>query len=127
MSELADRAVNSRSRLTHTVTRMEERGLVRREACPDDGRGVLCLLTDAGFAALERAAPDHVAARPQDRVRRPCADGGRGLGVALQKIRDGLRARLTASCSARDLDAGRRLSGLATPLVSSGLRSRAFP
>ena len=39
MSELAERAVNSRSRLTHTVSRLESRGLVRREPCPDDGRG----------------------------------------------------------------------------------------
>ncbi len=60
MSELADRVVSSRSRITHTVGRMEERGLVTREACADDGRGVLCVLTDAGFARLEAAAPGHV-------------------------------------------------------------------
>ena len=40
---------------------MEERRLVYREACVDDGRGVLCVLTDAGFARLESAAPGHVA------------------------------------------------------------------
>ena len=52
----------SRSRLTHTARRMEERGLVRRTPCADDGRGVLCELTDDGLDALVAAAPGHVAA-----------------------------------------------------------------
>jgi len=60
MSVLAEELVNSRSRLTHTVRRMESRGLVRREACSDDGRGVNCVLTQEGFDLLEKAAPDHV-------------------------------------------------------------------
>lgn len=60
MSTLADDLVNSRSRLTHTVSRMERRGLVRRSSCKDDGRGVNCALTDAGYALLETAAPLHV-------------------------------------------------------------------
>ena len=60
MSELADRVISSRSRITHTVGRMEERALVHREACLDDGRGVLCVLTDAGFAVLEAAAPGYL-------------------------------------------------------------------
>lgn len=62
MSELAERAVNSRSRLTHTVTRMEARGMVTRTPCPDDRRGVWCILTDAGFAAIDAAAAGHVEA-----------------------------------------------------------------
>src|SRR3954467_14237253 len=55
MSELADRCLSSRSRLSHAVTRLEERGWVRRQVCPDDGRGLLAVLTDEGFAALEAA------------------------------------------------------------------------
>ena len=39
MSELADKVVHSRSRLTHTITRMEKRGLVERVRCSSDGRG----------------------------------------------------------------------------------------
>jgi len=61
MSELADRCLSSRSRLSHAVSRLEERGWVGRELCPDDGRGQLAVLTDNGFAALEAAAPIHVA------------------------------------------------------------------
>jgi DNA-binding MarR family transcriptional regulator len=60
MAELADSVKNSRSRITHTIARMERSGLVQRTACPSDGRGVLALLTDAGFATLERASVDHV-------------------------------------------------------------------
>jgi DNA-binding MarR family transcriptional regulator len=60
MSELADRCLSSRSRLSHAVSRLEERGWVRRQVCADDGRGQLAVLTDEGFAALEAAAPIHV-------------------------------------------------------------------
>ena len=49
-----------RSRLSHHVTRMERRGLVAREECDDDGRGAFVVLTPAGRAAIERAAPGHV-------------------------------------------------------------------
>jgi DNA-binding MarR family transcriptional regulator len=60
MSELADATQSSRSRLSHAVARLEELGWVRREACPEDRRGQLAVLTDEGFAALEAAAPMHV-------------------------------------------------------------------
>ena len=61
MSELADRCLSSRSRLSHAVSRLEERGWVRRQVCAEDGRGQLAVLTDDGFAALDAAAPVHVA------------------------------------------------------------------
>ena len=60
MSELADRCLSSRSRLSHAVSRLEERGWVRRQVCPEDGRGQLAVLTEEGFAALDAAAPVHV-------------------------------------------------------------------
>ena len=60
MSELADRCLSSRSRLSHAVSRLEERSWVRRQVCAEDGRGQLAVLTDEGFAALEAAAPVHV-------------------------------------------------------------------
>jgi DNA-binding MarR family transcriptional regulator len=60
MSELADRCLSSRSRLSHAVSRLEERTWVRRQVCAEDGRGQLAVLTDEGFAALEAAAPVHV-------------------------------------------------------------------
>ncbi|WP_242910893.1 MarR family winged helix-turn-helix transcriptional regulator [Actinomadura terrae] len=60
MAELAANASQSRSRLSHTCSRLESKGLVRRDSCPSDKRGVIAVLTDEGFAALERAARDHV-------------------------------------------------------------------
>jgi DNA-binding MarR family transcriptional regulator len=60
MSQLADECLSSRSRLSHAVSRLEERGWVRRQVCAEDGRGQLAVLTDEGFAALEAAAPVHV-------------------------------------------------------------------
>jgi DNA-binding MarR family transcriptional regulator len=61
MAEIADAVKNSRSRITHTVARLERSGLVERRQCDTDGRGVLAILTDDGFAKLERASHDHVA------------------------------------------------------------------
>lgn len=60
MSELADSAQSSRSRLSHAVARLEEAGWVRRERCSTDGRGSIAVLTDEGFAELAAAAPGHV-------------------------------------------------------------------
>ena len=62
MSELADATRSSRSRLSHAVARLEERGWVERQDCETDRRGQLARLTDAGFAALAAAAPGHVEA-----------------------------------------------------------------
>lgn len=61
MSDLADGVVHSRSRLTHTVKRLEKDGLVKRCKCNEDRRGVICSLTDAGFEQIKQAAPYHVA------------------------------------------------------------------
>jgi DNA-binding MarR family transcriptional regulator len=62
MSELADVTRSSRSRLSHAVARLEERGWVVREDCPTDRRGQIAVLTDAGFQVLVAAAPGHVRA-----------------------------------------------------------------
>lgn len=62
MSELAELVHQSRSRLTHTVSRLEKRQLVARTTCPNDRRGVWAELTEEGFELLRRAAPDHVEA-----------------------------------------------------------------
>lgn len=61
MAVLADSVSHSRSRVTHTVNRMEAAGLVSRDACVADGRGVEAVLTDHGGATLKQAAPTHVA------------------------------------------------------------------
>lgn len=62
MSQLAAQCHSSLSRLSHVVARLERRGWLRRDPCPDDGRATLARLTDDGFAKLASAAPGHVEA-----------------------------------------------------------------
>lgn len=60
MAQLADALAHSRSRVTHTVDRMQKAGYIVRAATPEDGRGIVATMTDAGFALLVEAAPMHV-------------------------------------------------------------------
>ncbi|MDQ2748020.1 MAG: MarR family transcriptional regulator [Actinomycetota bacterium] len=60
MSELAVATRSSRSRLSHAIDRLQERGWVDRADCPTDRRGQLAHLTEKGFAVLAAAAPSHV-------------------------------------------------------------------
>jgi DNA-binding MarR family transcriptional regulator len=60
MTELADATSQSRSRLSHQISRMEARGLVRRDDCEGDKRGTFAVLTPQGLEAIKRVAPYHV-------------------------------------------------------------------
>src|ERR1700761_2624808 len=62
MSQLAAMASGSMSRLSHVVSRLENRGWVRREPSPGDGRFINAVLTDAGWQKVVEPAPGHVAA-----------------------------------------------------------------
>jgi len=58
--ELGDALRWEKSRLSHQLKRMEQRGLVQRRTCPTDARGAHVALTEQGRHAIERAAPAHV-------------------------------------------------------------------
>jgi DNA-binding MarR family transcriptional regulator len=60
MAQLADSLAHSRSRVTHTIRRMEKAELVARADSPDDGRGVVAVMTERGRLLLENVAPTHV-------------------------------------------------------------------
>jgi DNA-binding MarR family transcriptional regulator len=60
MQELARSIVLSKSGLTRLVDRMVAAGLVAREPCEGDRRGLLAVLTDRGLATLRTAAPVHL-------------------------------------------------------------------
>ncbi|MER5885573.1 MarR family transcriptional regulator [Streptomyces sp. NPDC001941] len=60
MSDLAAATLQSKSRLSHQITRMESAGLVRRENCESDRRGLYAVLTDQGMATMRKVAPHHV-------------------------------------------------------------------
>ena len=50
-----------KGRLSQHLTRMQKRGLIRREPCPTDQRGAVVVITEPGRALIEKAAPLHVA------------------------------------------------------------------
>ena len=97
MSELASARHSSRSRLSHAVARLEANGWVRREACPTDKRGAWAVLTAAGFAALEAAAPGHVAAVRESLFDALTPEQVRQLGEIMAAIRNQLSPKCTAA------------------------------
>ena len=60
MSELAEIAMISKSRLSHRMKVMEKAGWVKREECQEDRRGNWAVMTEKGWKAIVKAAPDHV-------------------------------------------------------------------
>ena len=62
LSQLATQGNTSLSRLSHVITRLEKRGWVTRQPCPDDARATFAVLTDAGYDQVVAAAPGHVEA-----------------------------------------------------------------
>lgn len=95
MCDLAEMLRLSPSGLTRRLDGLVRAGLVRREPSPDDGRVSLAVLTPAGFARLEEAAPTHV-----DGVRRHLLDHLnatqiRQLGSAMDAVRRGRLAQAT--------------------------------
>ncbi|KAB8182855.1 MarR family winged helix-turn-helix transcriptional regulator [Microbispora catharanthi] len=78
------------SRLSHHLTRMQRRGLVRREECADDGRGAYVVITEEGRRAITAAAPGHV-----ETVRRLFFDGlTREQVTALERLAADVLGRL---------------------------------
>ncbi|MEV4682815.1 MarR family winged helix-turn-helix transcriptional regulator [Streptomyces kurssanovii] len=75
-----------RSRLSHHIKRMENRGLVRREEVPDDGRGAYVVLTAEGRATIEQAAPAHVRTVRNLIFDAVGADDLAALGTVLDKV-----------------------------------------
>jgi DNA-binding MarR family transcriptional regulator len=90
MSDLARRANQSQSRLSHTVARLEERGWVRRERAAEDGRGALAVLTAEGWDVVRSVAPGHVDAVREAMFGPLTDDQTTSLGEALEAILDKL-------------------------------------
>lgn len=86
MAELAASLVHSRSRLTHAVSRLESRGLVSRQACEADGRGINAVLTEHGWQTLVGAAPGHVRAVREHLVDKLTDAQLAALGEAMARI-----------------------------------------
>ncbi len=97
MSELATKTLLSRSRLSHQIDRLENRGLVTRQVCADDRRGQLCVMTNKGWETLVAAAPLHVAGVRKHFVDQLSDSEYEALGKALGKIAKHLDAELEKS------------------------------
>lgn len=97
MTQLAEASSSSKSRVSHAVARLEERGWVRRMDCPTDRRGQIAMLTDQGFTALSAAAPGHV-----EQVRRVLFDA---LSAEQLRQLDGISAAILAQAASSPKDA----------------------
>lgn len=104
MSELADLARSSRSRLSHAVAALEKAGYVSRCATDADRRGSVAQLTDAGFAVLEVAAPGHVTEVRKHLFDVLTPEQQRKLGEISGAVQDGLRP-ICAQALAEDAEA----------------------
>jgi DNA-binding MarR family transcriptional regulator len=90
MCDLADRLQLSPSGLTRRLDGLVKAGFVTREPSVDDRRVMLATLTPAGFAALEKAAPDHVASVRRHIFDHLDSDQVEALASIFQSIKAGL-------------------------------------
>jgi DNA-binding MarR family transcriptional regulator len=93
MSELAEQVASSKSRISHQIGRMEKAGLVSRQECPADRRGVFAVLTSQGWNVLRNAAPTHVRGVRDHLVDLLSVDERRLLAGVFQRVVDHLRTQ----------------------------------
>ena len=90
MAQLADALCHSRSRVTHTVARMERQGLLTRRVSAEDGRGVVAAMTPAGRTLLDEAAHLHVGGVRDNLIDRVTPDDLAAMGRVMDAVSDGL-------------------------------------
>lgn len=88
--ELSDELGWEKSRLSHHISRMRERGLVRKAPCPNDQRGIYVMITALGVATLRDAAPDHATAVQHFFFRHLTDQQVQTLALASTKVLGGL-------------------------------------
>ena len=93
MAQLADALAHSRSRVTHTVKRMEKAQLVERTTSPNDGRGVIASMTEKGWQLLRDIAPVHVEGVRDHLVDLASDEDFAALGRVMNAVADNLIAR----------------------------------
>lgn len=89
MTELADRVLISRSGLTRLVDRLSKDGLVRREACESDARGLFAVLTPLGYERLRTASRTHLRGVQEYAIGRFSPDELREFGELLSVLVSG--------------------------------------
>jgi DNA-binding MarR family transcriptional regulator len=96
MSDLAKSTLQSKSRLSHQITRMELAGLVRRENCESDRRGLFAVLTEQGWETMREVAPRHVASVRAHFIDLIAPESLAAYHQALQPVAQHLRAERSA-------------------------------
>ena len=93
VGRLADEMLSSRTRLSQRIDRLTERGLVRRERCPSDGRAINVVLTEQGHGLLVRIAPRHLESAREHVFDHLDRDDVQALATGLGKVAEHLHAR----------------------------------
>jgi DNA-binding MarR family transcriptional regulator len=101
MAQIAESMRHSRSRVTHTVSRMEKAGLVSRCAAEGDRRGVDAKMTDKGWDLLVAAAPTHVNGVREHFVDLATEEQFAVLGTVMDAVSDHLLAHNPAFADIR--------------------------
>lgn len=109
MSELAAQISLTRSGLTRAVDRLEQRGLVERASCPEDGRGAFAVLTPAGASLMAELLPAHAAQLDEVFGGLFTPEEERALAALLRRLRDHVHA--SATSGAGELDGADRCPG----------------
>lgn len=94
MTQLATDVASSKSRVSHQVGRLEVAGLVRREGCTNDGRGIYAVLTDTGFDLLRTSAPTHLRGVREHLIDRLTATEQEALASIFSSLAERLRTQM---------------------------------
>ncbi len=94
MSDLADKTILSRSRLSHRIKYMEGKGWVERHKCATDKRGTWAVMTTKGWNSIVKAAPDHVESIRKRFIDQISKADQVNIANAFEKVEDNLRKDL---------------------------------
>jgi len=98
MSELAESAIISKSRLSHRMKVMEKAGWVRREVCKVDKRGQFAIMTDKGWKAIVKAAPDHLVSIRSRFIDHLTAKDQEDLARIFERVSEKMREQFEKGC-----------------------------
>ena len=98
MSELAQSAMISKSRLSHRMKVMEKAGWVRREVCTLDKRGQFAIMTEKGWKAIVKAAPDHVDSIRARFIDHLTVKDQEDLARIFERVSEKMRQQFSDSC-----------------------------
>ncbi len=98
MSELAESSMISKSRLSHRMKVMEKAGWVRREVCSIDKRGQFAIMTDKGWKAIVKAAPDQVSSIRSRFIDHLTAKDQEDLARIFERVSTKMREQFESSC-----------------------------